>query len=77
MQAPQGAIIKKSTRKSDPAYDTTAVSEADYISVYTDTLTDQAFVAINPDDGRQHIPLGIKITQKATRGHIHMPRISS
>jgi hypothetical protein len=64
-EAPKGAIIKKSSRKSDPAYDSTAVSEADYIAVYTDTLTDQAFVAINPDDGRKHIPLGIKITQKS------------
>jgi hypothetical protein len=64
--APQGAIIKRSTRKSDAAYDSVnAVSEADYISVYTDTLTDQAYVAINPDDGRQHIPLGVKITQKS------------
>ena len=41
-QSPQGAIIKKSTRKSDPAYAADAVSEADYIAVYTDTLTDQA-----------------------------------
>jgi len=64
-QAPQGAIIKKSTRKSDPAYAADAVSEADYIAVYTDTLTDQAFVSINPDDGRPHIPLGVKITQKS------------
>jgi hypothetical protein len=63
--APQGAIIKKSTRKSDPTYDTTAISEADYIAVYTDTLTDQAFVSVNPDDGRPHIPLGVKITQKS------------
>jgi hypothetical protein len=63
--APQGAIIKKSTRKSDPAYDSTAVSEADYIAVYTDTLTDQAYVQMNPDDGRQHIPLGVKITQRS------------
>ncbi len=63
--APQGAIIKRSTRRSDAAYDTNAVSEADYISVYTDTLTDQAYVSINGDDGRAHIPLGIKITQKS------------
>ena len=60
-----GHIVKRSTRKTDDAYDPNAVSEADYIAVYTDTLTDQSFAAPNPDDGRPHIPLGIEITQKS------------
>ena len=64
-EAPKGAMIKKSTRKTDPAYSPDAVSEADYIAVYTDTLTDQAFVASDEDDGRQHIPIGVEITQKS------------
>ena len=57
-QAPKGSMVKKSTRKTDVAYGPDAVSEADYIAVYTDTLTDQAFVAIDEYDGRPHIPIG-------------------
>ncbi len=64
-QAPKGSIIKRSTRLTDPAYSPDAVSEADYMAVYTDTLTDQQFVAINPDDNRSHIPIGVEITQKS------------
>jgi hypothetical protein len=64
-QAPRGSMIKRSTRKTDVAYDTNAVSEADYIAVYTDTLTDQAYVSINPDDNRPHVPLNVQITQKS------------
>jgi hypothetical protein len=60
-----GHIVKRSTRKTDDAYSPDAISEADYIAVYTDTLTDQSYVAPNPDDGRPHIPLGIEITQKS------------
>ncbi|MCK4858486.1 MAG: hypothetical protein KAT58_10990, partial [candidate division Zixibacteria bacterium] len=60
-----GGMIKRSTRKTDFAYDPDAISEADYIAVYMDTLTDEAYVSPNPDDGRPHVPLGIEITQKS------------
>jgi hypothetical protein len=62
---PAGRMIKRSTRPNDPAYSPDAVSEADYIATYYDTLTDQSWVAPNPDDGRPHIPLGLKIVQES------------
>ncbi|MCC6962412.1 MAG: hypothetical protein IT585_04090, partial [candidate division Zixibacteria bacterium] len=63
--APKGSMIKRTIRKSEPEYSPDAVSEADYIAVYTDTLTDQAFVQQNPDEGRPHIPINVQITQKS------------
>lgn len=62
---PEGRIVKRSTRPSDPAYSPDAISEADYIATYYDTLTDQSWVPLNPDDGRPHIPLGLKIVQES------------
>jgi len=41
------------------------VSDQDFIAVFTDTLTDPAFVNEDPYDGRPHLPLGLKITQKS------------
>ncbi len=63
--APKGSIVKRTIRKSEPEYSPDAVSEADYIAVYTDTLTDQAFVQQNPDEGRPHTPVNVEITQKS------------
>ncbi len=62
---PEGRIVKRSTRPYDPAYSPDAISEADYIATFYDTLTDQSWVAQNPDDGRPHIPLGLKIVQQS------------
>ncbi len=42
-----------------------ALSEQDFISHYTDTLTDQSYVSIDPIDGRPHQPLNIEITEKS------------
>lgn len=63
--APAGDIEKRSIRPTDPAYHPDAVSEADYIAVYTDTLTDQQYVASTPMDRRPHKPLNIRVTQKS------------
>ncbi len=63
--APQGSMIKRTIRKSEPEYSDDAVSEADYIAVYTDTLTDEAYVQQNPEEGRPHAPIGVEITQKS------------
>ncbi len=62
---PQGVMSKRSTRLNDPAYSPLAVSEADYIAEYYDTLTDPAFVATDPFDHRPHQPLGIKVHQES------------
>ncbi|MFH2049529.1 MAG: hypothetical protein ABIJ12_08785 [bacterium] len=61
-QAPFGEMKFRSISDPDkPAY-IDAVSEEDYISVYTDTFQN----GIEPDFfGRQHIPLNIEITQSS------------
>ncbi len=46
-------------------YDIKAVSEQDFIATYTDTVTHPAYVANDIYDGRPHIPLKIKITQRS------------
>jgi hypothetical protein len=62
---PDGDIIKRSNRPGDPAYDPEAISEADYIAIYYDTLTDPTYVNPTPFDGRPHIPLNLKIRQES------------
>jgi hypothetical protein len=42
-----------------------ALSDEDINAVYCDTVTDSLFVAPDPNDGRPHIPLGLKITQQS------------
>ena len=59
-----GDIIERSNRQGTQFYSPDAVSEQDYIAVYTDTLTDQTFVKADPFTG-PHVPLNIKITQKS------------
>ncbi len=59
------AIIELSNRRSSPFYSDDAVSEQDYIAVYTDTLTNPTFVPADPFLHRPHKPLGIQITQKS------------
>ncbi len=43
--------------------DYNAVSEEDFIMMYTDTVTNPALVAVDPIDARPHIPLNIEISQ--------------
>lgn len=65
-----GRIIEKSTRPNAwnrlGEYVTAedAISEQDFVMVYSDTLTDRFYVSDDPIDGA-HFPLGIKITQKS------------
>ncbi|RME20534.1 MAG: hypothetical protein D6800_13070, partial [Candidatus Zixiibacteriota bacterium] len=42
-----------------------AVSEQDYIAVYTDTCSTCQGVVPDPRDGRAHIPLNIEVTQRS------------
>lgn len=65
---PNGEIIVRSTRPPDvyPYGDTVdAISEQDFISVFTDTKTDPSYVPTDPYDGKPHRPLGIEVTQKS------------
>jgi hypothetical protein len=71
---PEGDIIERTTRpllRADPnsacgdvVFTVDAVSEQDFIAVYSDTITDAQFVSADPFDG-PHIPLGIEVTQKS------------
>jgi hypothetical protein len=65
---PGGEILIRSTRPPDvyPYGDTAgAVSEQDFIAVYTDTHTNVSYVTPDPNDQRNHIPLGIQIIQRS------------
>ena len=65
---PGGAIEVRSLRPSDvyPYGDTTgAISELDYIAVYSDTVTNPSVVNPDGNDQRAHLPLGIEIIQKS------------
>nr|MBN2277042.1 hypothetical protein [candidate division Zixibacteria bacterium] len=57
-----GAIIERSINN---AGDEDAVSEQDFIAVYTDTVTNSSYVSTDPTDGRQHRPLNIEVTQRS------------
>ncbi|MEW5925662.1 MAG: hypothetical protein AB1746_16895, partial [Candidatus Zixiibacteriota bacterium] len=56
---PRGEIIDRS------GIDPRAVSEQDFIALFTDTLTDPMYVANDAFDGRPHIPLNLEITQRS------------
>jgi len=59
-----GDLIERSTRPGSEFFSEDAVSEQDFVAVYTDTLTDQQFVTADQYTG-PHVPLFIKITQKS------------
>jgi len=59
---PRGEIVRRSI--SDPT-DTAAVSEQDFVAVYTDTVTNPSFVNADDFEGRPHRPLNIEVTQKS------------
>ncbi len=61
---PSCGIERRSTRPSDPYYHPDAVSDLDYIAVYTDTLTARNWVGVDWT-GRAHIPINIEITQRS------------
>jgi len=57
-----GAIIRRSINNDE---DVDAVSEQDFVAVYTDTVTDPAYVQNDPFEGRPHKPLNIEVTQRS------------
>jgi hypothetical protein len=58
---PEGLITSRTIYNP---YQTDAVSEQDFVSVYTDTVTDPSCVQADPFDNRPHLPLNLRITQK-------------
>jgi len=59
----EGSIIQRSSRRSSEYYSPDAMSEQEYISVYTDTLTDPTYISTDPNSGRAHNPIGLEIAQ--------------
>jgi hypothetical protein len=59
---PKGEVIFRSLLNPN---DAEAVSEEDFIMIYTDTVTNPSLVAADPVDGRPHIPLNIEVTQRS------------
>jgi hypothetical protein len=62
---PQAAIVKKTSNPNDPNYDSNAVSDADLIAVYYDTLVDPNLTGYDYYENRPHRPLGLKIRQSS------------
>ncbi|UCD63268.1 MAG: hypothetical protein JSW34_11025 [Candidatus Zixiibacteriota bacterium] len=61
-EAPFGEIVKRSISSIDNDLSRGAISEEDYIVVYTDTITE----GVEQDYfGRPHIPLNIEVTQNS------------
>lgn len=60
-EGPAGAIIRRSNLRTRPEFSELAVSEQDFICLYTDTVTSQPDT--DPNDNREHIPLGVAIRQ--------------
>lgn len=56
-----GAMIERSISNAN---DLEAISEQDFVAVYTDTVTDPAWVGADARDGRPHIPLNVEVTQR-------------
>ncbi|UCD94376.1 MAG: hypothetical protein JSU69_11540 [Candidatus Zixiibacteriota bacterium] len=57
-----GAIVRRSI--SNPE-DNEAISEQDFIAVYTDTVTNTGLTGTDPRDGRAHQPLNIEVSQRS------------
>ncbi len=58
-------ITKRSALPASPFYHPDAVSEADYIATFYDTLTNVQFVSPDHEDDRPHRPLGLKFVQES------------
>ncbi len=64
--APGGSMIHRSIISPfHPAYDSEAVSEQDFIAVFSDTCTACNGVLNDPADDRPHQPLHVEITQRS------------
>ena len=63
--SPNGGIVRRSNRPSDPYFDSAAFSDLDMIAEYYDTLADEAWTGRDPMDNRPHMPLGLKVVQES------------
>jgi len=58
-------MMRRSSQPFSIHYSPEAVSEEDVITAYTDTLTDPAYVNIDPIDNRDHVPLNVEVKQRS------------
>ncbi len=61
---PECGLVKTTTRPSEPYYSDSAKSDLDFVAEYTDTLKRRQWTGTDWD-GREHIPLNLKITQRS------------
>jgi len=60
-----GAIIARSSLKSKNDYSPDAISEQDFICVFTDTFVDNSLTGQDPIDNRPHIPINVSVQQNS------------
>ncbi len=60
-----GAIRRRSSMTTSLDYSPDAVSEQDFICVYSDTLVSTGYTGVDPIENRQHIPLGLEVHQRS------------
>ncbi|MFH1700097.1 MAG: hypothetical protein ABIE07_05870 [Candidatus Zixiibacteriota bacterium] len=61
----RGAFIRQSIMRTSHEYSPDAVSEQDYICIFTDTNTSGSLTGEDPVDNRPHVPLGLEVTQRS------------
>ncbi len=60
-----GAIRRRSSMRTSLDYSPDAVSEQDFVCVYSDTLVSTGYTAFDPIEDRPHIPLGLEVHQRS------------
>lgn len=60
-----GAIRRYSNMPTSRDYSPNAVSEQDFVCVFTDTLSAVGFTGVDPIENRLHIPLGLEVKQRS------------
>ncbi len=61
----EGNIKRRTNMKTSiEEFHPDAVSEQDFIAVYTDTFTSTGLTGVDPYDNRAHLPLGIRVEQR-------------
>ena len=56
------SIIVRSTRQGTPEYSEKAISEQDFISIYTDTLLSSDYSGVSPNHQK---PIGLEVIQRS------------
>ena len=60
-----GRILYRSIMSNSPYHHRDAVSEQDFVCIYTDTVTGFEFIPDDGYDGRPHLPMHVRIRQSS------------